>query len=36
MKTMICPECGHETEVTDKTRRKYCRLDGYLMRVKVE
>lgn len=35
MKTMVCPECGFEVEVIDKTRRRYCWKDGYLMSVKV-
>ncbi len=32
-KIVKCPVCGHETEVTQKTRRKYCRLCGRLMEV---
>ena len=31
MKIMRCPFCGDEVEVPEKTRRKYCVNDGYLM-----
>ena len=34
-KIMKCPACGHETEVKETVRRKYCRLCGRLMEVEV-